>query len=241
MNSICIATYNGEKYIEQQLKSILCQINNDDEVIISDDNSTDGTLAVIGAIGDPRVRVVKGGFRNFSRNFENALREAQGDVVFLFDQDDVWMPDKYRDTLKALENSVLVCTDATLVDQNLQPLGTTLFQTQKSGPGLIRNTLKCTYCGACMAFRKSVLTCALPFPSKMHFGHDLWIGVMAESIGKVTFVEKPYILYRRHADTHTSLSQNILTRSKRPVTIKILSRLQLIYYWSKKRIAKLIK
>ena len=88
MNSICIATYNGEKYIHEQLSSILSQINIDDEIIISDDNSTDKTIEIIKSINDPRIRVINGHFRNFTFNFENAIKQAKGEYLIFLDSDD---------------------------------------------------------------------------------------------------------------------------------------------------------
>ena len=103
MISVCIATYNGEKYLRQQLDSILSQIGKDDEVVISDDNSSDGTLALIQSYGDERLRVLHHDPTKITttfpldkptHNFENALMHARGDVIFLADQDDVWHADK---------------------------------------------------------------------------------------------------------------------------------------------------
>ena len=95
MISVCMATYNGEKYIRQQICSIISQIGEGDEVIISDDGSTDSTLDTIRSMADSRIRIVKGPCRRSpTLNFENALSHAQGDYIFLADQDDVWLPGK---------------------------------------------------------------------------------------------------------------------------------------------------
>ena len=77
MNSVCMATYNGEKYVSEQILSILEQINEDDELIISDDNSTDNTLKIIGEIKDNRIRILHNSTRYFRDNYENALRAAK--------------------------------------------------------------------------------------------------------------------------------------------------------------------
>ena len=128
MNSICIATYNGEKYIKEQLTSILSQIDIDDEVIISDDGSTDKTIEIINDINDSRIKLIKGGFRNFTFNFENAIRQAQGEYIFLADQDDVWLPNKYSTTLKTLQLYDLVCSDAIITDQDLNHIHLSFFK-----------------------------------------------------------------------------------------------------------------
>ena len=230
MNSICIATYNGEKYIKEQLTSILSQINIDDEVIISDDNSTDKTTEIIKSLNDSRIKLIKGDFHNFTFNFENAIKQAKGEYIFLADQDDVWLPNKYTTMLNALKKYDLVCSNAIITDQNLTPIHTSFFQYYNSGCGKLKNIIKCTYCGACMAFSHKILQAIQPFPNTSIFGHDLWIGLVAESIGKVHFLDTPLILYRRHEDSLTTISNNFLTRSKRPLWIKIKSRISITYY-----------
>ena len=230
MNSICIAIYNGEKYIKEQLTSILSQIDIDDEVIISDDGSTDKTIEIINNINDSRIKLIKGGFHNFTFNFENAIQQAQGEYIFLADQDDVWLPNKYSTTLKTLQLYDLVCSDAIITDQDLNHIHLSFFKYYNSGKGKLKNIMKCTYCGACMAFNKKILNAIQPFPNTSIFGYDLWIGLIAEIVGKVCFLETPLILYRRHNNTFTSISNNFLTRSKRPLTTKIISRISITYH-----------
>ncbi|MEO5643505.1 MAG: glycosyltransferase, partial [Bacteroidia bacterium] len=93
--SVCLATYNGEKYIGEQLQSILIQLSQHDEVIISDDSSSDRTIDIVQAFGDSRIIILHGQtFRSPIRNFENALSHAGGQYIFLADQDDVWLPEK---------------------------------------------------------------------------------------------------------------------------------------------------
>ena len=230
MNSICIATYNGEKYIHEQLSSILSQINIDDEVIISDDNSTDNTIQIINSINDPRIKLINGGFHNFTFNFENAIKQAKGEYIFLADQDDVWLPNKYTTTLNALKTYDLICSDAIVVDQQLTPIHQSFFKYYNSGKGILKNIIKCSYCGACMAFNKKILNAIQPFPTTSIFGQDLWTGLVAESIGKILFLETPLILYRRHDKSLTTISNNFLTRSKRPLVIKLKSRISIIYH-----------
>ncbi|MCD8291094.1 MAG: glycosyltransferase, partial [Prevotella sp.] len=95
--SVCIATYNGEKYIEEQIRSILSQLSDNDEVIISDDGSHDQTLSLIQSIGDKRIKIFQNeGRHGFKYNFENTLKKVQGDYIFLCDQDDVWLPNKVQ-------------------------------------------------------------------------------------------------------------------------------------------------
>ncbi|HOF62870.1 MAG TPA: glycosyltransferase [Dermatophilaceae bacterium] len=93
--SVCLATYNGQRYLDEQLRSILDQLGPDDEVIISDDASTDDTLSVARAARDRRVRILDLTDRvGYSKNFERAVSAATGEIIFLSDQDDVWLPGK---------------------------------------------------------------------------------------------------------------------------------------------------
>ena len=225
MNSVCVATYNGEKYIEEQLRSILTQIAADDEVIVSDDGSTDGTCAIVESLTDPRIKLLHHNGHNFKQNFIYALQHTQGEYIFLSDQDDVWMPEKYRICCEQLQNFDLVITDSVVTDENLQTIQSSFFNFYKSGPGLIKNSVRNTYFGACMAFRRRILNAAMPFPTTNEIGHDIWIGLVAEIIGKVQFLHQPLLLYRRHASALTKLDGSLMTRSKRPLCVKIWSRM----------------
>ena len=98
--SVCIPTYNGAKYIKEQLDSILSQLGESDEVIISDDSSSDATLDIIKALNDSRIVILEGGkFRSPIFNVENAMKHSSGSFIFLSDQDDVWLPNKIDLTL----------------------------------------------------------------------------------------------------------------------------------------------
>lgn len=235
MNSVCVATYNGERYIEAQLRSILAQIAESDEVIVSDDGSTDGTLEIIGSIGDKRIRVVHSTAHYFRDNFANALRHAKGEIIFLSDQDDVWLDGKYDRCIAELKNVDLVCTNAKETDKDLNVINEDFFSVYHSGTGILKNSLNNTYYGACMAFRRKVLNEALPFPETHEIGHDVWLGLVAEMTGTVRFIDTPYLLYRRHAGTVTN-TNHLLTRSNRPLWRKLWSRIIMLYYVCKFKI-----
>ena len=228
MNSVCVATYNGERYIEAQLRSILAQIEEDDEVVVSDDGSTDSTLEIIGSIGDKRIRVCHCEAHYFRDNFANALHHAKGELIFLSDQDDVWLPGKYERCVAELESADLVCTNAKETDEELNVYNEDFFSVYHSGKGILKNSLNNTYYGACMAFRRKLLEKALPFPQTREIGHDVWLGLVAEMTGTVRFIDTPYLLYRRHSGTVTQTS-NLLTRSKRPLWRKIWNRVVMLY------------
>lgn len=231
--SVCIATYNGEKYIVEQLTSILDQIGHDDEVIVSDDHSSDRTVEFINSLDDHRVRVIlNNGEKGYTSNFENALVKCTGDIIFLSDQDDVWLPGKYDDVVKHLERYDLVVTNSKVTDENLNVTHDSFFALYHSRKGIMKNLINNTYYGSCMAFRKSVLNNALPFPKDRKVGFDIWIGLVAEITGKVFFLPEPYLLYRKSEASVTVVGSNLLTRSNNPLSEKILKRLITIYYFS---------
>jgi len=204
-HSVCMATFNGEKYIAAQIESILSQLSPHDELIISDDGSTDQTISIIKAFRDSRIKLFQDHvFRDPIKNFEHALRKSRGKYIFLSDQDDVWMEGKYTRMLQQLEKYDLVISDSLIVDQELKVLHPSFFDYFSSGSGLLKNMYKSSYYGSCMAFNRSVLEAALPFPDTREIGHDLWIGLVAELKFSVFFFREPLIKYRRHEAVFTS-------------------------------------
>ena len=213
MISVCIATYNGEKYLRQQLDSILAQMGKDDEIVISDDCSTDGTLELIeSSYHDKRIRVVHHDPTSIkttfpldkpTHNFENALMHAKGDIIFLSDQDDVWLPGKVNKMLQALETAEMAMHDCIIADTELKQLAPSYFDIVKVTTNVWRNVVKCTMLGCCMAMRRSVVERALPFP-KTKVGHDLWLGMVAGSKFRFTLVREPLLMYRKHGKSMTT-------------------------------------
>lgn len=203
-NSVCMATYNGERFIIEQISSILKQINLDDELIISDDGSTDNTVNLIRDINDSRVKLFDDKvFRDPIKNFQNALQKCKGRYIFLSDQDDVWLDDKYQSMLDKLQSYDLVISDSYIVDEDLNVVHPSFFKYFNSGKGIFKNVWKSSYYGSCMAFHRKVLDHALPFPDTKEIGHDLWLGLVAELKYSVLFYEKPLIKYRRHPSAFT--------------------------------------
>ena len=202
MISVCIATYNGERYIRQQIESIVCQLNVDDEIIVSDDGSTDGTLDIVKGIGDKRIKIIEGpGRKSPILNFECALKASKGDFIFLSDQDDVWKSDKVEICMKWLKTYHCVVSDAEVTDNRLKPLYPSLYDIMQVRQGRIYNTIwKNGYTGCCMAFRRNVLEASLPFPKDIPM-HDIWIGNVAAYKYNVIFIPDRLIHFRRHENT----------------------------------------
>ena len=205
--SVCIATFNGEKFIQEQIQSILPQLGEDDEIVVSDDGSTDRTMEILELFKDKRIRLlVNEGKHGFIWNFENALRKAKGDVIFLCDQDDIWKPDKVKVVLQALENHDMVLHDAEIIDKDGVKTGVLYSDGLHKRKGFWSNLWKTRWLGCCMAFRRNVLEYALPFPRHI-VGHDGWISVVG--LTKFDYYYLPDVLmwYRRHGDNASTASE----------------------------------
>lgn len=220
-----MATYNGEKYVYEQMSSILKQLGSDDEVIVSDNGSTDQTLQIIADFKDSRIKVIHfSAKRGPIWNFENALQFATGDYIFLADQDDIWEEDRLIQAAPHLEKYVLTVCNCKIIDGEGKLLQSkTFFDMKNSGPGLMKNFISNTFLGCCLGFRKELLPKILPFPSDIPM-HDWWIGLVASKQGKTYFINKPGISYRRHGQNASSASE----KSRSSFLDKILFRFSLL-------------
>lgn len=220
--SVCIATYNGELYIKDQIKSILNQSYEVDEIIVSDDGSTDQTLDILKEISSDKIKIVRNNKKGIISNFENAINFSTGDYIFLADQDDIWLQDKVEIVMKDLKEYDLVVHNAKILNKNLQT-GRELFEIYNSKRGILKNILKNTYMGCCMAFRRNIFGEKIVIPKNVYM-HDIWIGLIAELYGKVKFNNKVLLLYRRHNNNASETA----SRSKRKLKDKFFIRVQLI-------------
>ena len=229
MISVCIATYNGEKYIKEQLNSILNQISENDEVIISDDHSTDDTIKIAKEIGDDRIKIYYNPIeKGYAKNFENAIKKSIGDIIFLSDQDDVWLENKVQITMSYLKTYDLVISDATHVNEFLETTIGSHFKISKMKSGFLRHLLKPSYIGACMAFKRRILKKALPFPENSKYcAHDYWLTLIGEFYYKVGLIEQELILYRRHDSNASPAGKKSPNSFLKKITIRIYSITQL--------------
>jgi glycosyltransferase involved in cell wall biosynthesis len=225
--SVCIAAYQGERYIALQLRSILEQLSPDDEVIVVDDGSTDGTCREITAFHDPRINLIpNAGNLGVIRAFETALYRSTGEIVLLSDQDDLWLPNKVEAVLDAFAHDpdlVLVASDAILIDEDGEKIGDSFYAKRgKFRAGLWSNLLIGKFHGCTMAFRSTLLRSALPFPAGRLVHHDTWIGCMNALIGgKTRYIADPLVAYRRH-------STNVTGRIKLSNYIRLKMRSQIL-------------
>ncbi|MDP4103601.1 MAG: glycosyltransferase family 2 protein [Bacillota bacterium] len=216
MLSVCMATYNGAKFVCRQLDSVLKQLSADDEVIVVDDGSKDNTVQLIRETYDDRVQVYVNE-RNLGviHSFEKAISLAKGDILFLCDQDDLWEDDKVETVLKTFkeQDSVLVVHDAHVVDGNLDVISPSWndYNHNNIKQGIFGNILKNAYTGAFMAFKKELKEDILPFPASIEM-HDQWIALVCMlKKKKITFIDKPLVKYVRHGGNVTGMKKRSLS------------------------------
>ena len=187
MISVCMPVYNGSKYIKEQMDSILCQLGSDDEVVVSDDSSTDNTIEILRSYNDSRIKILENNtFHSVIYNLENALKHAKGDYIFLSDQDDVWISGKVKECVELLLKFDCVVTDAQVVDSDLNIIFPSFMKLNHSRKGFWWNIIKNGFIGCCMCFTHDMKEKCLPFPHDIAM-HDIWLGLVMSKYGKVYF------------------------------------------------------
>ena len=228
--SVALAAYHGEAYIEAQSASILAQLGDSDELIVSDDDPGGETGAIVQrmAAADVRIRYLAGPGQGVVKNFEHALAHCTGDVIFLSDQDDVWLPGKVAAVTAAIAGGAdLVLHDAKVTDADLQVIAPSYFAAHGCTRSFLRTLLRNTYVGCCMAFTRQVLTESTPFPGDIPM-HDWWIALCALRRGRsVALLPEPLLLWRRHGDN--------VTGGRTPLTAKLRWRLTLLRALAKRQ------
>lgn len=216
--SVAMATYNGEKYLKQQVDSILSQLGSEDELVISDDHSSDGTLSIIEQYmkEDPRVKLFMNEESGVISNFDNALKHTGNDIIFLSDQDDIWKPEKVKTVKSYYEKNPkvqMIMSDITVVDNNLNTTIDSFYEFRGSRSGVIKNIVKNSYIGCAMSFRKELKEQILPIPRNVPM-HDMWIGLVADMNKSALLIPEKLIYYRRHDANVTSVENTSSLKEK---------------------------
>ncbi len=234
--SIALCTYNGAVYLKEQLESIAAQTRTPDELVISDDQSTDDTLRLIeefaATAGFPvRVSVNESNL-GIAKNFEKAIGLCRGDVILLSDQDDVWHSDKLESIERIFEAKPqlsLVFSNAEIVDETLRFFNQTLFDwvhfdgekqgLVKSGRTLDVQLRENLVVGCTVAFRADLRGLVLPIPGDGPLVHDGWIVLLVAAVGEIDFINRPLLKYRQHSAQQSRVSNNgtwhdLMTSSK---------------------------
>jgi glycosyltransferase involved in cell wall biosynthesis len=212
--SVALATYNGRLYLPEQLASLVAQKRRPDELVVCDDLSTDGTVELLEAFARTApfpVRIHRNP-RNLGvlRNFEKALSLCEGDIIFLSDQDDFWLPEKIDEVVRLFEASpgaLAVINDKLIADENLVPTGATMLGNIRGFGSPDGNFVA----GCCSAFRREWLGIALPIPDGA-IAHDTWLIGLANRLGLVSISEKALQYYRRHGSNVSQNSYSAPTR-----------------------------
>ena len=223
--SVIMATYNGERYIREQIESIVSQMGDDDELIISDDGSVDNTMQICRtyAENDKRISCINGPHKGYVYNFEFLMSQAKNEIIMISDQDDVWRENKIaivREHFQEHPNAWVVLHDADYIDDSGNTIGETIFRDRKAKHGFIKNLIKSSYYGCCMSLSKDYKNIILPFP--MHaLSYDQWIGLFAEKSNRSVFCEKTLIHHRVHDSNQTK---------KRNIVYRLMFRTILLFY-----------
>lgn len=230
--SVAMATYNGEKYIEEQILSILNQSYSVDEIIISDDGSTDETINIIKKFNCSKIKIENGPHLGVKKNFENAIKKCHSDIIFLADQDDIWVENKVECVINEFlidEDISLIVHDAVVFeDRKNNVIYDSFFEFRKCGKGILKNIYKNTYIGCCMAFRKKIIDKIIPIPNSVEM-HDQWIGIINEMIcGKSKFINNKLLKYRRHSNNTSSFNHYGLYKMIKNRAILIVNILKVI-------------
>jgi glycosyltransferase involved in cell wall biosynthesis len=203
--TVLLASFNGELYIEKQIQSILEQLSPEEELIVSDDGSSDKTREIVAAFNDPRVTLILGPGNGINANFKNAYKHASGDGVLFSDQDDLWLPGRaqfYRDKLEL--NDFVIC-DAEVIDENGNILLTSYFKKNRTSKTFYGNLVRCRTLGCCIGFRRDVFGSSLPIHNSYEvLPFDYSLTLLSLWGCKVHFSDNPYHQYRRHSKNFSS-------------------------------------
>jgi glycosyltransferase involved in cell wall biosynthesis len=204
--SIALCTYNGAKYLAEQLESLLAQTYEHLEIVASDDASTDDTLAILNdyARRDPRIKVFAHPDNvGLTRNFERALLLCSGSHIAPCDQDDLWSPEKISKLIAVLGDRALAYCDSQFVDEQGTPLGkkmSDMVRTVTTDDPLPFAFANCVS-GHAMLFKREVLKYGVPVPP--HFFYDWWLATVAAASGGIVYLDEPLVRYRQHATNIT--------------------------------------
>jgi glycosyltransferase involved in cell wall biosynthesis len=207
--SIALITYNGEKYIREQLDSIFRQTMQNLEIVVCDDGSTDSTRHILKeyAQNDPRI-VLHFNEKNmgYLKNVEKAIKLCRGEYIALADQDDIWEEDHLHILYANIGDNFLICGDTLCVDRENNTLNIRYSQLYKMDINLLKNNedhllrllvMPNIFQGAAMMLKKEFVNIALPFPNNIEY-HDWWLALCAMTLNKFVYIPKVVIRHRRH-------------------------------------------
>jgi len=208
MISIAMCTYNGARFIKEQIDSIIVQTYHDFELIITDDGSIDDTIEIIKEYQkkDERIKLYQNEKNlGFVKNFEKAISLCNGEYIALADQDDIWKKNKLEVFLSEIKENVLIYSDAILIDEHSNKIGKELIRpVNHLVSGKCNKAFLLSNCvsGNTLMFKRELLEYILPIPKNMSF-HDIWIAFVASTYGTITYTEESMTYYRRYSEQVT--------------------------------------
>lgn len=229
MVSVVMAVYKGDKFIEEQILSILPQLKNEDEIIVSDDKPGGVVERIVKRIAseDNRVIWVEGKNKGNVANIVNALRYCKGDKIYFTQHKDVWLPDKVKRVQEAFDSGAdLVLHNAYIADENLNITDYSLFKKAQVTKNKLRNIHKSSYFLPCIAIKRNMLKKVMPVPRSVP-SVGQWIGLVCSVYGKVKFIDIPLIYYRLNKKQRENFEREMKTdkRGKRVLLSKLYKRI----------------
>ena len=206
--SIAMATYNGEKYLKEQLDSIYAQKYKHIEVIVTDDCSTDKTVEILEQYTKSHGLKYSVNEQNigFVKNFERAITLCQGDYIALSDQDDIWEPNKIEILLESIENDLLIHSDCSLIDEQDNVISPQWKGEIKSHKKFDNFVFTNVVTGCTVLLNRELLKYCLPFPDNLAY-HDWWLAIVAAKFERIKYLNKPLVRYRQHNEQDTGISK----------------------------------
>jgi glycosyltransferase involved in cell wall biosynthesis len=200
--SVVMATYNGEAYLAEQLESVLAELHPEDELIVIDDCSQDGTIEILDSFDSSVMHIVRNTTNvGVFATFERGLLLSSKEVIFLCDQDDIWLPGKRAAFVAAFQcnpRTLVVVSDVQLIDARGRVTDPSFMATRGGFRGGILSTLmRNRYLGCAMALRRELLFAGVPIPRSVPM-HDMWLGALGTILGRVHYIPVPLVQYRRH-------------------------------------------
>lgn len=224
--SVVMAVHNGDRFLAEQVASILDQLGPEDELLIVDDASSDGSAEWLASLADPRQRLLVNATNQGIRStFERGFAESRHNIVFLSDQDDVWMPGKREAFVKAFRRDptvLVVLSDSELIDAEGNVIAASFMATRGGfRRGWWSTIVRNRYLGCSMAVRRRLFSVALPVPATAPM-HDMWLGAIGSIFGSIVYLPATYLKYRRH-------SRNATPLIRRSVPVMLWRRIGFLY------------
>jgi len=238
--SVALATYNGGKYLREQIDSIYNQTYKNIEVIACDDGSNDDTEKIL---QEYQKRFGLRYCRNernlgFVKNFEKAIALCKGEYIALCDQDDIWVPEKIEVLIHSLNGKKLICSDLYLINGSKEHIANSLYQytnlkfySDKQFERLVHSNF---VVGCTVLFKSDLKKFILPFPNGIPY-HDWWIAFVASTLGGIEFYERPLVYYRYHGNNNSQTGKKSVVESIMDKLVDVQKKMSSGYYEDKLR------